>query len=241
MTSIHACAGAALGALSALTLATAVQAAYVETWNADPPRENHWFYFDVTDPTNHGDVALRWSPTGGAGPAPSGYVTADASDATSWTPTGVGNYFLAYAYDSWHSIDLATDPLVYIALRDGGGLDLKGGVLRFWIGEYNDDGPGGKDTTLSFYFYDRVLSYGTAEWVVGSIDTSGGSWVQFANQGGRPVASLLKQPQQWGFGLFGASADPAGTLALDNFGVPLPAPLPLVALGLAGLGLARRR
>ena len=84
------------------------------------------------------------------------------------------------------------------------------------------------------------MTYGTADWVVNAIDTAGDQWVEFANQGARPVADPLTQPRQWGFGLFGGGA-PIGTLALDNDGIPLPAPLPLIALGLAGLGLARRR
>jgi len=242
MTSIHARAAAALGALSAWTLAGAVSAGYTELWNANPPAENHWFYFDSTDPNDNGDVPLTWTASGGAAPAPSGYAAADLGDATSWTPTGAGNFFLAYTYDSWHRIDLATDPRVYIALRDGGGLGLGGGLLRFWIGEYDDpDGAGGDAAILAFYYYDRVLTYGAADWVVNAIDTAGGQWVEFANQGGRPVANLLTHPQQWGFGLFGGGDNLTGTLALDNYGVPVPAPLPLIALGLAGLGLARRR
>ena len=82
MTSIHARAVAALGALSALTLATAVPAGYTETWNANPPAENHWFYFDATDPNDNGDVPLAWAASGGAAPAPSGYVTAALDAAT---------------------------------------------------------------------------------------------------------------------------------------------------------------
>ncbi|WP_295437179.1 hypothetical protein [uncultured Thiodictyon sp.] len=229
MTSIHARAAAALGALSALTLATAVPAGYTETWNADP--------------NDNGDVPLTWTANGGAAPAPSGYVAADLGDATSWTPTGAGIFFLAYTYDSWHRIDLATDPRVYIALRDGGGLGLDGGLLCFWIGEYDDpDGPTGPiNPTLAFYYYDRVLTYGAADWVVNAIDTAGGQWVAFANQGGPSVADLLTHPQQWGFGLFGGGDTPVGTLALDNYGVPVPAPLPLIVLGLAGLRQARCR
>jgi len=42
---------------------------------------------------------------------------------------------------------------VYIALRDGGGLGLDGGLLRFWIGEYDDpDGPGPNNAVLAFYY-----------------------------------------------------------------------------------------
>lgn len=236
----HRTGAAALGVLSALALTAATQAGYVETWNAPGAGANQWFYFDKNAP-NDGDVPLAWTGSGGVDPAPSGYVGSNLGNATTWNPTGAGNYFVAYTYQRFHHLDLGAAPGVSIALSDPGGLNLGGGTLRFWIGEYVDtDGGGPALPTYSFYFLDRTLSYGSASWVTNTIDIADYSWTQFANQNGRPVTALLDGPQQWGIGLFGATSAPSGTLALDNF-VPAPAPLALIALGLAGLGWTRRR
>lgn len=230
-----------LGALTALGLTAAAQAGYVETWNSDTARENGWWYYDAADTGHDGDVALAWLDVGGVPPAPSGQVHVDAGDATAWAPTGAGNYYLAYTYGATHAIDLTLDPQVWIALKDGGGLDLKGGTLRFWIGDYDDpDGAGGAPPILSFYSFDQALVYGDTDWVVNSIDVRTGDWLAINGLNAKPASALLSNPGQWGFGLFGAGDDPSGTLALDNFNVPAPAPLALVALGIAGLGMMRR-
>jgi len=231
---------AALGILSFLGLSAGAEASYSETWNDPGAGANRWYYFQAGAPDN-GDVPLAWTASGGVDPAPSGFVSADLGAATTWTPTGAGNYFLAYTYRSHHPLDLTLAPWAEIALKDGGGLDLGGGTLRFWIGDFDDpNGPNPPAATYSFFYLDLPLAYGTAGWVTNSIDTTAYSWVQFANQNGRPVGDLLSDPQQWGIGLFGAADTPGGTLALDNF-IPSPAPLALIALGLAGLGWTRRR
>lgn len=236
---VHRACAAALGILSTLGLAAA-QAGYVETWNNPGAGANHWYYFQVDAPDT-GDVPLNWTGSGGVDPAPSGYVRADAAAATTWAATGPGDYFLAYTYQWYNPIDLTQDPGARIALRDGGGLNLDGGTLRFWIGEYSDpDGQGPTAPSYSFFYLDHALSYGAQGWETNTIDTRAHSWVDFGSQGGRPVGDLLSNPQQWGIGLFGAGSDPGGILALDNF-VPSPAPLVLIALGLTGLGWMRRR
>ena len=229
----------ALGALLAMGLGGAAQAGYVETWNSGTARENTWWYYDTTDTTHDGDVPLSWFDSGGFPPAPSGHVRADAGDATTWSPTGAGHYFLAYAYGKTHPIDLTRDPRVSIALKDGGGLDLEGGTLRFWIGDY--DTTGGGDPVLSFYYFDQALVYGDIDWVVNTIDVDGGHWVAINGLNTKPVSALLANPGQWGFGLFAATADPSGTLALDDFSAPVPHSLALLGLGLVALGSMRRR
>ena len=51
----------------------------------------------------------------------------------------------------------------------------------------------------------------------------------------------LKDPNQWGFGIFGGTSAPSGHLGFDNFrSIPEPATMALIGLGAVAL-LRRRR
>lgn len=65
-----------------------------------------------------------------------------------------------------------------------------------------------------------------------------------ADNQGKAASDLFVNPQQWGFAVVRAAGQPTGDLGLDNFGVPVPAPLALLTAGLlalAGLRTARFR
>ena len=210
-------------------VAVAANAEYVEGWDTDPPANNGWcYYVEGGGPQGEGDEPLDWFATGGE---TGGYVRTPLAELTQWTSIpGTTNYWPLYTYGDEHAIDLNANPWVRISLKDSSmtmPVDdlLGGGDLYFWVGEWIDeDGPGGADADLSFFYLDRPLTAGGA-WTPNVLDIRSGDWVTLIDTQGKTAADLLDSPQQWGIGIFGGTTQPSGTLSFDNLQiVPIPEP-----------------
>lgn len=230
-----------------LTHAGAAPAGLTEGWDSDPPGANAWYYFDSGAPDN-GDAPLTWIASGGN---PGGYVQSPLGSATTWDQITLANsYFIAYAYGDrlsgvTHPIDLTSDPYVRVSFGNDGGVDLAGGSLFFWVGEWIDTNE------FAFYYLDTPLDGATASvWTDNVVEASAdpADWQTITNENGPALTDILPDPQQWGFGIFGGSGQPQGTLAIDALEVsadppaqtPLPGSLVLTLLGLGALVRLRR-
>jgi hypothetical protein len=241
--------GAAAAALALALLAPggAAQAGFAEAWDTDPPGANAWYYFDSGAP-NDGDVALTWVASGGN---PGGYVQSPLGSATTWNKITLANsYFIAYAYGdrsagTTHPIDLTSDPYLRVSFGNDGGVDLAGGGLYFWVGEWVDTDK------FAFYYLNQALDGATASvWTDNVVEASSdpADWQTIADKNGPALADILPAPQQWGFGVFGGTARPQGTLAIDTLSLsadppaqtPVPGSLVLALAGLAALARVRR-
>ena len=102
---------------------------------------------------------------------------------------------------------------------------LGGGDIYFWVGEWIDeDGPGGADAEISFFYLDRPLASG-GSWTPNALDVRYGDWATLIDTQGKTAEDLLGNPQQWGLGIFGGTTPPCGTLSFDNLRIsPIPEP-----------------
>jgi hypothetical protein len=217
---------------------------YIEDWDSAPSATG-WYWFQAGAGAD-GDVTLSWAANS---PDPGGYLVTSLDDVTHWSAIPVAHtYFTTYAYGSnppgvtrpLHPIQPSLDTRMEIAFRDGGGASLSGGQLFFWVGQWNSA------SELAFYYLNVPLSGATApSWTQNSftISQSPGDWVTLVQEGPLSLSGILGNPQQWGFGVFGGSAEPVGSLALDSLrSYPAPAPLTAALLlpGLLALGARRR-
>ena len=222
-----------IGVLAVIGLGLVVSSAawgeYVEGWDTDPPANNAWNYFvEGAGQQGNGDVPLQWSATGGE---TGGYVRCPLGELTEWSEVpGITNYWPLYTYGQDHPIDLVANPRVQISLHSVSTqvstqpFQLGGGDLCFWVGEWIDeDGPGGDDADLSFFYLDYPLTAGS-DWTVNVFDVRYSDWVTIIDTQGKTAEDLLVSPQQWGIGIFGGTTAPSGMLGFDNLSVTVPEP-----------------
>ena len=220
------------------------RAGYIEDWDTG---NNQWYYYDEN--VGDGDVALGAVQSGGEDGG--AYVEAPFDSMTEWSEIP-GVWWGPYTYgddggSSVHPIDLNEDPVSSIYGRDEtspGNVDLKGGAVHFWIGRFYDpDGPGGPTSPLlTFFHYDDTVKI-TDTWSPTRqvIRSNPGRWTELVNDENLDPIDLFDEPQQWGFGIFGASDKPTGVLGFDSLAnTPEPAAAILLLLG-ALLALNRRR
>ena len=121
-----------------LLLATAATAGYPEDWDTDPPGSNDWFYFhEVPGQPQAGSIPMVWVPAGGQGNG-LGYVECPLDDTTQWSEiTSTRNYWPGYTLNDHHPIDLNTDPVIKVSLKDTSVLPAAGTLLP---GDANGDG-----------------------------------------------------------------------------------------------------
>ena len=228
-----------------LVISAPVVAEYIEGWDTDPPANDAWnYYVEGGGQQGNGDVPLVWSATGGE---TGGYVQCPLAELTEWSEMpGLTNYWPFYTYGDDHAIDLNVNPRVQISLRDSSldisseAFDLGGGRLCFWIGEWTDeDGPGGTDADLSFFYLNLPLTTGP-DWTVNVRDVRCADWVTIIDTQGKTAADLFESPQQWGIGIFGGAKPPSGALAFDTLSITVPEP-GMLCLLMGGLLLMRRR
>jgi hypothetical protein len=222
-------------------------AEYIENWDIDPPANNDWYYYDVG--VGDGDADLTWVSSGGEDG--SAHVRAPLGSMTEWTEVPDvwwGPY--TYGHDgvtTLHPINLNDDRVISIYARDDtltGDADLQGGSLHFWIGQFRDpDGPGGDDPFLTFFQYnDPVKITGTWSPTRQVMRSDPGRWTEVVNDDNLDPVDLFTEPQQWGFGIFGASGAPSGVLGFDSFAnTPEPTAAILLVLGVLLVVNRRRR
>lgn len=215
-----------------------------ELWNHAGRTNNHWSYYDIDAPAPH-DVDMNWQAAGGVDDT--GHVR---------TPLGVLDsahddeaFFPAYLYRGLgvnQEIDLSIeDAIIKVYVRDGSGaaaLDLKGGSLVFFIGQYIAV-EGGEDKE-SFFYNLTPVTVNSGNWTIESSLSVGGNgdWGVLANNDPTVFPSdLFHHPEQWGFTIFPAASTPSGALAFDSFRiVPEPTGIALFLAALTG-SIARRR
>ncbi len=225
-----------------------VEGEYVEESWDDPGSMNHnWSYYDTDAPAPH-DVAMNWEAAGGVGGG--GYV---------WTSLNLLDtahdlqvYWPAYLYRTIaddQEIDLTVpDAAVKVYARDvgtGAQLDLKGGQLVFFIGQYvvnNPDDP--NDDQQSFFYNLTPLTIGVGDWGVENTIPVGddSNWGVIVNDDPSVSPSdLFYHPEQFGFAIYPAASTPTGSLGIDSFRiVPEPGSAALILFGALMLGLRRR-
>jgi hypothetical protein len=218
-----------------------------ELWN-DSAKENHnWSYLTEPAPT---DADMIWLATGGV--ADSGHVRSPLNALVPYHNNQA--YWPAYLYRGLgenQEIDLSIpDAAVKIYARDvalTAPMDLKGGGLHFFIGQWVHGDPNTPDDdTYSFFYNLKEVTINDHAWTVQSTLPAGtdADWgVIASNDPAVAPSDLFYHPQQWGFTIFPASSTPAGLLALDSFQVvPEPSSLVLLWIGILGLfGCVYRR
>ena len=222
-----------------------------EYWDVPGKANNNWSYYDTDVPSPH-NVDMTWHASGGMGDT--GYVSAplalldSAHDPCAFWP--------AYLYRGLgvaQEIDLSfPGAVIKVRARDMAPptqiqpMDLKGGSLVFFIGQWVDVGDDGNPANDKWSFFHNLTPVTIAQggWTVRSSLPVGGNadWAAIADND--PLvdpSDLFYHPQQWGFAIFPAASTPTGTLGLDSLRiVPEPASFSLVALGAAVL-LGRRK
>ena len=99
-------------------------------------------------------------------------------------------------------------------------MDLHGGQLHFFIGQWlPGPSPGREDDTWSYFYNTTPVTINDHDWAVKSvIDVIDGGWETLAsNDPSVWPSDLFYHPQQWGFVIYAASDTPSGELAFDSF------------------------
>gem|GEM_PF-4896510 len=111
-----------------------------------------------------------------------------------------------------------TNASVSVALNDFGTVDLQGGSLHFFVGEW-DPGTG----TSTFWIFRTPVAAATAgSWQTRHLQLTAveADWEARGDVPYRALAELLVRPQQWGFVIVGAArAQPLGFLGFDSLRV----------------------
>lgn len=211
-----------------------------EFWD-DPAQENHnWSYLTDPAPT---DADMIWLSTGGV--ANSGHVRSPLNALVPYHNDEA--YWPAYLYRGLgenQEIDVSIpDAAVKIYARAvalTAPMNLEGGALHFFIGQWvhgNPDTP--DDDTYSFFYNLKEVTINDHAWTIESslpVGTDADWGVIASNDPAVAPSDLFYHPQQWGFTIFPASSTPAGLLALDSFRVvPEPSTLLLLWIGIFGL------
>jgi len=221
-------------------------AEYKEDWNSAVLRNNNWRYFVEGAPDN-GEVQMPWQATGGVGDT--GHVQCPLAELTQWSAVPAStNYWPCWTKQDYHSIDLGADEVIRIAIKDvtppigtvPGGVDLKGGTIHFWIGEWLPAPQPGDPNLMSFFIFDTELSWGD-DWTQNQIVINEKDWTTLVDNQGKSAAQLFDNPQQWGFGILGGTGDPTGVLGFDAFESAVPEPTAMTLLVLGSAVLIRRR
>lgn len=232
-----------LGVFSGAALAAYTQ----ELWNDPAKTNNNWSYYDTDAPQPY-DVDMTWSATGGVDNT--GYVKCSLYDLESVHHNGA--YWPAYLYRGLgddQEIDLSIpNASVNIYAKNAsspmGGMNLQGGSLRFFIGEwFEGTDPGPEDDTWAFFYNTTPVTINDHSWAAESTIPIGSNsnWgvISRTNSGISPD-DLFYQPQQWGFVIFNAASEPTGILALDSFRI-VPEPATLLILGLGGMLIRKKK
>ena len=208
-----------------------VDAVIFEDWNDAEAMTNNWFYFDGID---YEGTAPDWQSSGGIDNSP--HVRCPLGLLAAWDPqTEPYAYYPLYTYDQYHSVNLLENPHVSIAVRDTAFIstDLQGGALYFFVGEWIEE------DNYYFVYFNPVSFAPTSAWTTHTIHTTTdpGDWTLLGSDGPDPdLATLLSDPQQWGFTIRGGTAPPMGQIGFDNLAViPEPATHVLI-FGLTALG-----
>lgn len=239
-----------IAAHAACALDTGIVNYTQEHWNAPARQEHNWDYWDmVNDPTGaHPKLDMIWEANGGH--ADSGHVWSPLDPLDPFhDPNAYWPAYLTSTIAPTQLIDLSfADAQIRVYASDitargtgavDGMLDMKGGQLHFFIGEWLDEDDWR-------FFYNRTpLTINDHTWTAESVIVVGGDsdWGLIASSGLGGVAkapsALFHHPEQWGFVIFPASSPPTGTLALDAFRI-VPEPGILILLATGALVLARR-
>jgi hypothetical protein len=222
----------------ALLLATGAQAAYQETWNDPSATENYW----QTDFSTGGTYWANWQADGGIGDT--GHIYVEIDELALYPDYGDAS-FPAWLYPQTadqQGVDFAGQT-VRISTLASSGFDLDG-TLHLYLGTWF---PGSPEDEYYFY-HDTPIGVSSAGWQETLLDvgTDGSGWsVLYRTDAALDVTDVWSMGTydnwQYGFAIIPDTAAPAptGTLRLDNFIVPEPATLALMAL--AGVAVLRRR
>jgi hypothetical protein len=230
-----------LTVLPFLLLALPAGAAYVENWNDAGAADDDWFWFqDGYSGEDHaGDHPLNYSATGGV---TGGHAATPLTSVTEWSEApSAHDRFFAYTWVQYHAIDLAVDPYINAAFKDQGGLNLHGGEIRFWIGQWNDADDN------AFFAFAAPFLVGSNDWSYNQVSINRHDWTVLTQGASSSVTSaeeLFTNPQQWGFMITGGSAAGDGVIGIDDVSTEAPqsTPLPGTLLLLApAVALLRRR
>ena len=193
-----------------------------ELWDDPLKANNNWSYYD-TDAAEPHDVDMVWLSTGGVGN--SGYVKTPLSALDS-AHDGEA-FWPAYPYRDIgdnQEINLGivrTKIVVYASdVSMMVPMDLHGGQLHFFIGQWDPGtSPGPEDDTWSYFYNTAPVTINDNDWAVKSvIDVIDGAWETLAsNDPSVQPSDLFYHPQQWGFVIYPASDTPSGELAFDYF------------------------
>ncbi len=213
-------------AAAVLLAAGTASAQYVERWDSTHREEHNW----VWDSASLGVwQPMAWAPTGG--PDNSGHVATDIGDLA-------GDFFIpGDSFPAWimadagggQEIDLAGQS-VRIDLKLDAGSTLGGGTIHFYVQKAG-----------TYYYHLTPLAPGAETWTTASLAVGGDTdWADlFVPDPSVLPSDLFDDPDEYGFILLRDGDEPAGRLRFDNFAVPEPVTLALLALGAAGL-LGRR-
>lgn len=213
-----------------------LEAVLFENWDDPNVQANSWFYFNEADEADHGNVLLDWHAAGGIGNSP--HVSCPLGNLTNWMPqTPADAFFPLYGIDPHHSVNLMENPLVRIAVRDMDNVNLAGGALFFWVGQWIEEDE------YHFVYFNPFSFVPSATWRTHVIETTpeAADWTVLGSMGPVPdLVTLLSDPQQFGFTIRGGMAEPAGRLGFDDLSI-IPEPASLIfATGLAALLFAWR-
>jgi hypothetical protein len=213
---------------AACLLSPPLTADYIELWNTTPPAENHWNYWDAS-PGGYGSPA-SWTSSGGY--ANSGHIYMPMNELVKW-PAAENLYWPVFTIagtghrEAYQELDLTKDPVLNILLSAAGGtVNLQGGQLYFFIGEW----IGGVTPSAVFYRSTTPLVVNSTGWSLVNSSKVGKEtdWdLLFRENSTRLASDLFFHPQQYGLVLVGAGPDPlSGDLHIDNFSsIPEPAAL----------------
>lgn len=189
-----------------------------EDWNVQS-QTNGWYQYTGVPLGS----AIGWRATGGV--ANSGFALANLDALVAWPP-GSRLFYPLNTFAEWHSIDLRVTPSVTVSVHAtplAGGMtaDLRGGSLRFFVGQWNSDQEHG------FYAFGKArFEVAAGGWIRSTVTVNdrAADWLLLVapeGQGSRtiPLESLLPNPQQWGFVVVGATGEPTAWLGFDNLRV----------------------
>jgi hypothetical protein len=196
-----------------------------EEWNSPADARGYYSYFNAADQTH----PIGWLPDHGANNT--GFVFCSLEPLEQ---DGFIDLFYPLWTFGWTNLDSAAHPVSltcspYVTLSVNaiplGHLDpphtlmanLNGGSLRFFVGTFET-----ANRYAFFVFKAQSFDIGTGEWTTSTIQVTSdeAAWDRFVPSqpdGPLPVLQkVLDYPQQWGFCIDGATAQPTGWLGFDN-------------------------